>query len=104
MGRCIKIKSRVPEESSGDVLTAILRRGAQQLLQQAIEAEIEQYMDQVNSSSEELLVIRNGYLPTRRIQTGIGDIEVRKPRCRPRGQEAKISQKSDLPAKYCLPT
>jgi transposase-like protein len=44
-------------------------------------------MDQVNSSSEELLVIRSGYLPTRKIQTGIGNIEVKRLRCRPRGQE-----------------
>ncbi|MCX6124705.1 MAG: hypothetical protein NTV34_08145 [Proteobacteria bacterium] len=67
----------MPSETSGDVLTAILRRGAQQLLQQAIEAEIDQYMDQVNGSFDERRVVRNGYLPARTIQSGIGDIEVK---------------------------
>ncbi len=61
MGECIGIRGKVPAENSGDVLTAILRRGAQSLLQQAIEAEIDQYMDQVNGGIGERLVVRNGY-------------------------------------------
>ena len=88
MGECIKIKNKVPEQSSVDILTAILRRGAQQLLQQAIEAEIQQYMDQVNGGSKDPVVIRHGYLPARLIQTGIGNIEVKRPRCRPKGDKA----------------
>lgn len=88
MGECIGIKGKGIVENSGDVLTAILRRGAQSLLQQAIEAEIDQYMDQVNGGIGERLVVRNGYLPPRAIQTGIGDIEVKRPRCRAKSQEA----------------
>ncbi|MCX6126386.1 MAG: IS256 family transposase [Proteobacteria bacterium] len=88
MGECIGIRGKGPAESSGDVLTAILRRGAQSLLQQAIEAEIDQYMAQVNGSSGDRLVVRNGYLPARAIQTGIGDIEVKRPRCRTKRSDA----------------
>ena len=92
MGECIEIRGKVPAENSGDVLTAILRRGAQSLLQQAIEAEIEQYMDQVNGGIGERLVVRNGYLPARSIQTGIGNIEVKRPRCRAKSHDGVVER------------
>ncbi len=88
MGESIGIKGKVLAETSGDVLTEILRQGAKQLLQQAIEAEIEQYIDQVNGGSGERRLVRNGYLPARTIQTGIGDIEVKRPRCRTKSTDA----------------
>lgn len=79
--------SEGPFESAADVLTTILRSGAQLLLQQAVEAEISGYLDEVNAGRDRPIAIRNGYLPKRNVQSGIGQIEVRQPRCRIRPQE-----------------
>ena len=77
-----------PQESSSDALTAILRQGAQQLLTKALEAEIESLLSQyshLQGLGKHPQVVRNGYLPERAIQTGIGPIQVKVPRIRDRG-------------------
>ena len=64
-------------------LDDILRDGARRALQAAIEREVEQYIGQNQRHLDEQrrrLVVRNGYHPARRIQTGSGSIEVRQPR------------------------
>src|SRR5690606_28879154 len=69
--------------SSDDPLTAILRQGAQQLLAQAIEAEVAAWIDahaQLLDERGHRLVVRNGHLPTRSIVTGVGRVEVTHPR------------------------
>jgi len=74
---------RFPVPSTEDALTGILRQGAQRLLAQAIEAEVAAYIaahaDQRDAEGHRL-VVRNGYLPGRQIQTGIGPVNVRQPR------------------------
>ena len=77
MGKCIDIRRDAPEKSSIDILTSILRAGAQKMLQQAIEEEINAYISSVNGPAGETTIIRNGYLPERTIQSGIGDVKVR---------------------------
>ena len=70
---------------SKDALTEILRQGAQQMLARAIENEVAEYLGQHADQCDEMgrrLVVRNGYLPTRDIQTGVGLVEVRQPRVR----------------------
>lgn len=73
----------LPVPAAADVLTSVLRQGAQRMLAQAIEAEVQDYLAQraslVNESGHRL-VVRNGYLPTRTILTGIGPMEVTQPR------------------------
>ncbi|MEA3253516.1 MAG: IS256 family transposase [Chloroflexota bacterium] len=68
---------------SKDALTEILREGAQQMLAQAIENEVAEYLgrhaDQRDDTGKRL-VVRNGYLPARDIQTGVGLVGVRQPR------------------------
>ena len=71
-----------------DPLTDILRAGARRLIAQAVEAEFETFL----ASNGGLLlpdgrrrVVRHGYDPVRAIQTGIGPIEVQKPKARDRG-------------------
>jgi putative transposase len=69
--------------ASQDVLTEILREGAQRLLSAAIEAEVAEYIDarrHVVNRAGHRQVVRNGYLPQRTIQTGIGGVKVRQPR------------------------
>jgi hypothetical protein len=52
-------------------LDQLLVQGAQQILVAAIEAEVQQYIDQhgaLRDQSGRRLVVRNGWLPNRRIQ------------------------------------
>ena len=90
MGRCIEIRREAPEQSARDILTSILRAGAQKMLQQAIEEEINAYIASVNGSTGETTIVRNGYLPERNIQSGIGDVKVRQPRCRNKVKDDSI--------------
>ena len=56
-----------------DVLSDLLRRGAQQMLAAASENEVTEYLGchaPVRDSAGHRLVVRNGYLPARKIQTG----------------------------------
>jgi len=74
-------------DSSGrearDVLTEILRRGAQQMLATAIENEVAEYIDahaDARDDNGQRLVVRNGHTPSRSILTGLGPVEVTRPR------------------------
>ena len=84
-----------------DALTDVLRRGAGELLQQAVEAEVAAVIAQFHSLKDEQgyqRVVRNGYLPERTIQTGIGNVPVKAPRVRDRAGELKFS--SSILPKY----
>ena len=76
------------QEPSGprDALTDVLRSGARRLLAEAIEAEVEEYLAQYQEVDEQgrRRVVRNGYLPERDIQTGLGGVTVKVPRTRDR--------------------
>jgi transposase-like protein len=70
-----------------DPITDILRKGARQLLAQALEAEIELFVSQFAEMRDEQghqRSVRNGYRPQRDIQSGIGPVPVRAPRVRDR--------------------
>lgn len=78
------------EADSEDPITSILRQGARKLLAEALEAEIESFIAQYKGLKDEQgkrRITRNGYLPERQIQTGIGGVEVKVPRIRDRGCE-----------------
>ncbi len=77
------LQLKKPEVIAEDPLMQVLRKGAQQLLIRALEAEVEDFLgryDHVRDSAGKRAVTRNGYLPERTIQTGIGDIAVKAPR------------------------
>src|SRR4030042_1436957 len=68
---------------SRDILTEILRRGAEELLAMAIENEVAEYLARhahLRDSEGHRLVVGNGHLPARTIATGIGDVAARQPR------------------------
>jgi len=69
-----------------DVLTSILRDGAQQLLAKAIEMEVAEWLEarQQLDAQGRRQVVRNGYLPERTIVTGLGEVAVKQPRVRDR--------------------
>ena len=73
-----------------DVLQTILKQGAQKLLQLAIENEVHEYLEmceKVKNTQGHRMVVRNGYLPSREIQTGVGLVEVKQPRVRSKSKE-----------------
>jgi len=75
---------------SQESLQEILRRGAQQLLAQAIEAEVGEWIDQrqqVTDAQGRRQVVRNGYLPERKLVTGVGEVAVQQPRVHDRRPE-----------------
>src|SRR6266849_8029784 len=83
-----------------DALTEVLRRGAGELLQQAVEAEVAEVIARHRELKDERgrqRVVRNGHKPERTIQTGIGEVPVKAPRVRDRQGEIKFSS-SILPA------
>lgn len=72
-----------------DTLSEFLRESAQKMLQIAIEevqSFILSYRDKKIENGNNR-VVRNGYLPERSIQTGIGAVAVKVPRIRDRGEE-----------------
>ena len=73
------VSSNIVSISSRDALTEILRQGAQQMLGQAIENEVADYLRRHAHQRDEdgrRLVVRNGYLPARDLQTGVGLVAV----------------------------
>ncbi|TWU58871.1 Transposase, Mutator family [Rubripirellula tenax] len=68
-----------------DALTEILRAGAQKMLAAAIDQEVADFINARTDIEDEdgrKLVVRNGSLPEREIQNGIGRGTVRQPRVR----------------------
>lgn len=69
--------------TSRDVLTEILRQGAQEMLSAAILAEVAEWIgehDHLQDERGRRQVVRNGYLPERSITTGVGPVKIRQPR------------------------
>ena len=77
-----------PSDFQKDPLTEVLQAGARELLAQAVEAEVSVFLGShaaLVDAAGRRRVVRNGYLPERFIQTGIGPVSVRQPRVRDRG-------------------
>jgi putative transposase len=89
-----------PVEKITDPLSELLRTGARDLIRQAVEAELGAML----SSYEDLklidgrqAIVRNGYLPERTIQTGIGDVTIKVPKVRDRSGSGIHFQSHLLP-------
>ena len=70
-----------------DPLHARRRAGAREPIAQAVEAELASFLESVAGQRLEdgrQAVVRNGYLPGRRVQTGSGEVEVRVAKVRDR--------------------
>lgn len=89
----------VPAPASRDVLSEILRAGAQRLLTQAIEDEVTDWIESRSNLTNEAghrQVVRNGRLPKRTLLTGLGPLEVEQPRVldrRPKDEAEFFSSK-----------
>jgi transposase-like protein len=73
----------LPAATVQDVLTSILRDGAQRLLTEAVEAEVAEWITRHRHLQDEhghRQVVRNGRLPERTLLTGVGPVDVKQPR------------------------
>ena len=83
------------ENYDADPLTELLKSGARKLIAQAVEAELQALLDQHADGRQ--AVVRNGHLPERTVQTGIGDVEVKVPKVRDRSGSGILFNSSLLP-------
>ena len=75
-----------------DPLTEILRAGARRLIAQAVEAEFATFLAdnaELRLADGRQRVVRHGHDPVRAIQTGIGPVEVERPKARDRDVTAQ---------------
>jgi len=81
------LEFRNPDPKFHDYLTQILQAGCQQILATALETELKIFLSHyhdVKDAQGRQRIVRNGYLPEREVQTGIGPVTVRVPRARDR--------------------
>lgn len=110
MNKGTKIREVSPEVTEGTqaqgVIEDVLRRGARAMLAEAVQAEVDAYMEQYGNLRDAegcKLVVRNGHQPERMLLTGLGPIAVRQSRIdgrRARGREDVPSYSSALLPKY----
>jgi len=89
----LELESRVEAESR-NLLDEILRDGARRMLQMAIEDEVAEYIEkhkEVLDESGHRLVVRNGHLPARVLQSGAGAIPVKQPRIHDKRKNHRFS-------------
>ncbi len=87
-------------EEISDPLTELLKSGAQQLIRHAVEAELAEFMSQYSELQTEdgkALVVRNGHLPERELQTGLGPVTVKVPKVRSKSGEPVTFQSALVP-------
>jgi transposase-like protein len=78
--------------ATDSALDTLLREGARAMLQQAIEREVADYIQAHQDCRDphgRRLVVRNGRLPARKIQSGLGPIQIRQPRVNDRRIDSK---------------
>lgn len=83
MGESTTLPIAGPTPATKDALTDLLREGARRLLAEAVEAEVAAWIDahaHLKDAAGRRQVVRNGHLPERTIQTGLGDLDVKQPR------------------------
>ena len=82
-------------EAAKGSLDEVLREGARRMLQDAIEAEVADYVEEHqrerDPGSGHRLVVRNGALPAREILSSLGPIPVEQPRVRDRREGRKFT-------------
>jgi len=83
-----------------DPLHDLIRQGARKLISEAVEAELQallaEYADRQTEDGRKA-VVRNGYLPERTVQTGVGDVSVQVPKVRDRSGSGIKFNSSVLP-------
>ncbi len=89
-----------PQIEEADPLHALLREGARELIAKAVEAELAGFLEAFSEQRLEdgrRAVVRNGHLPKRTVQTGIGEVAVRVPKVRDRSGGGAVFRSELLP-------
>jgi len=82
-----KQKQEIGLQEIGMNLDDVVRSGARQVIQQAIDTELAQLLEHyenVKTLHGQRAVVRNGYLPEREVLTGAGAVVVKVPKVRDR--------------------
>ena len=70
--------------ASRRVISEMIRQGVQRIIQLMLETEVAAYVEALEGERDPQTgrrqVVRNGYLPEREFQTGVGSVKIRKPR------------------------
>lgn len=80
-------KESAEQSELGLTLEELIRRGARELIQKAIEVEVRELLadyENVKMLGGQKAVVRNGYLPERQVLTAVGPVDVRVPKVRDR--------------------
>jgi putative transposase len=95
-----------PSEFSPDPLTEVIQAGARELPRNAVQVEVAAFMAehaQLLDDAGRQRLVRHGFLPERKVMTGIGTVPVQVPRLRDRGVNedgGKIRFRSSLVPPY----
>jgi len=98
MGENTRVSVGQPEVT--DPLTELLRQGSRDLIFHAVEIEFGAFLAEYEALLDDegrRQVVRNGYLPEREVQTGIGPVSVRVPRARDRSGSGIVFHSNLLP-------
>lgn len=96
----IAFQSQESSTTFRDALTELVRKGARQIIVEAVEAELQEFLAQYQDLKDEQgrrAVVRNGYLPERTIVTGVGEVEIQVPKVRDRTHSGIKFNSSLLP-------
>jgi transposase-like protein len=98
-------------DSVDDVLTSLARDGARRMLAEALVAEADAFVARFSDdhlADGRQRVVRHGFGPERAIQTGIGAVEVRRPKVRDRagneGKDERVRFSSNILPKWARRT
>ena len=87
-------------DTIADPLTELLRSGAERLIHRAVEVELEDLLSAHSdrrTADGKAGVVRNGYLPERELQTGLGPVTVTIPKVRSKTGEAVTFRSALVP-------
>jgi len=83
MSKCSQKSQFIKEEITWSVLEQVARDGAIKMLALAMENEVDEFIAKhsgLTDDSGRRVVTKNGYMPQRKILTGMGPLEIRQPR------------------------
>ena len=83
-----------------DELSELVREGAQRIIRYAVEAELGAFLEDHSAARDtrgRRALVRNGYLPSREVLTGVGPVRVRVPRTRDRSGAGRCFRSELLP-------
>lgn len=83
-----------------DLLSTMLREGAQRLIAEALHAEFDEFLSQFSERRDDqgrLAVVRNGWQPRREVLTGLGPVGVKVPKARSRSAERAVFRSALVP-------